>query len=100
MYCARRFISMIVHGYPPEAIIAFMMNRPRGYFGVGRDQMSLDGISPPPGLAPGVPGVSLSRMQVGDKSLRSAIAQFNAERIAVQTWPMAENRIVQAEFHE
>ena len=77
-----------------------MMNRPRGYFGVGRDQMSLDGQTPPPGLAPGVPGISLSRLQIGDQSVRTAIVQFNAERIAVQTWPIAENHLVQAEFHD
>ena len=45
----------------PGASIA--MSRPRGYFGVGRDRMSLDGISPPPGLSPGVPGLSISRIR-------------------------------------
>ena len=32
------------------------MSRPRGYFGVGRDRMSLDGISPLPGSRRAYPG--------------------------------------------
>jgi triacylglycerol lipase len=75
------------------------MSRPRGYFGVGRDRMSLDGISPPPGLSPGVPGLSVSRVRIPEGSPRSVVAEFNGERIAVQSWPAQENHAVIAEFH-
>jgi triacylglycerol lipase len=75
------------------------MTRPRGYFGVGRDAMSLDG-KPPPGLAPGVPGVASSKLLLKDGAPRSVAAEFNRQRIVVRTWPLAENRVVIAEFHD
>jgi pimeloyl-ACP methyl ester carboxylesterase len=75
------------------------MSRPRGYFGVERDRMILDGISSPPGLAPGVPGLSISRVRLPEGSPRSVVAEFNGERIAVQSWPAQENHAVIAEFH-
>ena len=75
------------------------MRRPRGYFGVGRDSMSLDGISPPPGLPPGVPGVDASKLKLKESTLRSVAAVFNGERIVVRSWPLSENHLVFAEFH-
>jgi hypothetical protein len=75
------------------------MSRPRGYFGVERDRMSLDGLSPPPGLAPGVPGLSVSRARIAAAAPRSVVAEFNGERIAVQSWPAQDNHAVIAEFH-
>ena len=73
------------------------MSRPRGYFGVGRDRMSLDGLSPPPGVHPGIPGVSLSRTRVAGDA-RAVVAELNAERIVVRSWPVQENHAVIAEF--
>lgn len=75
------------------------MTRPRGYFGVGRDTMSLDGISPPPGLPAGVPGVAASKLKLKDAAVRSVAAVFNGERIVVHSWPLKENHLVFAEFH-
>lgn len=75
------------------------MTRPRGYFGVGRDTMSLDGISPPPGLPAGVPGVAASKLKLKDAAVRSVAAVFNGERIVVRSWPLKENHLVFAEFH-
>lgn len=75
------------------------MSRPRGYFGVGRDAMSLDGKSPPPGLSPGVPGLSTSKLTLAEPAMRSVAAEFNGERIVVRSWPARENRAVFAEFH-
>jgi hypothetical protein len=74
------------------------MSRPRGYFGVGRDRMSLDGMSPPPGLAPGIPGLSVSRTRIAG-TMRAVVAELNGERIAAQSWPAADNHVVIAEFH-
>jgi triacylglycerol lipase len=76
------------------------MTRPRGYFGVGRDRMSLDGISPPPGIAAGVAGLSSSKIKVMTPGYRTVIAEFNQEKIAVRTWSAKDNRVVIAEFHD
>jgi triacylglycerol lipase len=77
------------------------MTRPRGYFGLGRgDRMSLDGISPPPGITAGVAGLSSSKIKVMAPGYRTVIAEFNQERIAVRTWSAKDNRAVIAEFHE
>jgi triacylglycerol lipase len=82
-----------------DAASVITMNRPRGYFGVGRDRMSLDGRSPPPGLPPGVPGLSTSTLRLTDAGVRSVAAEFEGERIVVRSWPAKENRVVFAEFH-
>jgi triacylglycerol lipase len=74
------------------------MNRPRGYFGLGRDRMSLDGLSPPPAVVAGVAGLSLSKLKIVSPSQRSAVAQFGDERIAMQTWPLEQNRVSVAEL--
>ena len=82
-----------------DAVSVVTMTRPRGYFGVGRDSMSLDGVSPPPGLPPGVPGVAASKLKLQDSAVRSVVAVFNGERIVVRSWPLKENHLVFAEFH-
>jgi len=74
------------------------MTRPRGYFGAGRDAMALDGKSPP-GIAPGVAGLSASKLKLDESTLRSVAAEFNGERIVVRSWPARENHVVFAEFH-
>ena len=78
---------------------AVTMVRARGYLGVGRDRMSLDGVSPPPGLSPGVPGLGAATIKLDERSVRSVVAEFNGERIAVRTWPANEDHAVRAEFH-
>jgi hypothetical protein len=98
--------SDIVHMRPArladadkDAGSVITMTRPRGYFGVGRDLMSLDGKSPPPGLSPGVAGLSVSKLKLNESAARAVVAEFNGERIVVRSWPVAENRVVFAEFH-
>ena len=80
-----------------KAIVVF--DRPRGYFGVPRDQVTLDGKSPPAGLPPGVAGVSTSRLPILDEAGRTVVGEFNGERIAARAWPLAENRLVVIELH-
>jgi pimeloyl-ACP methyl ester carboxylesterase len=82
-----------------DAASVVSMTRPRGYFGVGRDSMSLDGVSPPPGLPPGVPGLAASKLKLKETTVRSVTAVFNGERIVVRSWPLGENHLVFAEFH-
>lgn len=82
-----------------DAASVVTMTRPRGYFGVGRDAVSLDGVSPPPGLSPGVAGVSVAKLKLNEAAVRSVAAVCNGERIVVRSWPLKENRLVFAEFH-
>jgi pimeloyl-ACP methyl ester carboxylesterase len=83
-----------------DAASVITMIRPRGYFGVGRDAMSLDGKSPPPGLSPGVPGLAASKLKLSETTARSVTAEFNKQRIVARSWPLKENHLVFAEFHD
>jgi triacylglycerol lipase len=68
------------------------MSRPRGYFGVGRDAMLLDG-SALPGIAPGVPSVSSARAAFPAEPQRGVVGSFNGEQIAARTWPRQDNQV-------
>jgi Lipase C-terminal domain/Lipase (class 2) len=75
-----------------------IMARPRGYFGLPRDIVLLDGREPPD-VKSGVPTdwsatLRLSAAEVG----RPVIGLFNEERIVARAWPAAENRIAIAEL--
>jgi len=72
--------------------------RPRGYFGVGRDVMSLDG-KPLPGIPPGVAGLASAKLSL-PADARTVVGEFNGERIAMRTWPTAQNRMVVGELHQ
>ncbi|RPH64115.1 MAG: twin-arginine translocation pathway signal [Burkholderiales bacterium] len=74
------------------------MTRPRGYFDLRRDRMSLDGAALP-GVSPGAVGVSEAKLVLPPGPVRTVIAEVNGERIAVRTWPASENRAVVAELH-
>ncbi len=56
-----------------------VMTRPRGYFGLSRDRVVLDGRSPAPGIPPGVAG------EYESGPIR--------ERIVAGTWPAADNHV-------
>lgn len=71
-----------------------LLNRMRGYFGVPRDRIVLDGTSPPAGIPAGVPGISTAKLKIGDNVGRSVVGEFNGERIVGRAWPAAENRVV------
>ena len=66
------------------------MSRPRGYFGVPRDRIVLDGTSPPAGIPPGVAGLSDARLKLADAAARPIVGEFNDERIVGRVWPAAE----------
>lgn len=74
------------------------LSRPRGYFGLGRDGMSLDG-KPLPGVSAGVAGVATAKLVLNEDAVRSVVAEFNGERIVVRSWPAKEDHIVFAELH-
>jgi hypothetical protein len=75
-----------------------MMSRVRGYFGLPRDIVLLDGKEPTD-VKSGVPTDSLTAVRLPTAELgRSVVALFNQERIVARAWPAAENRISVAEF--
>jgi hypothetical protein len=84
---------------PAEAAGAVViMSRPRGYFGLPRDVVLLDGKEPADVKA-GVPtdSVSTARFSAAEAG-RPVVAMFNQERIVARAWPAPENRISIAEF--
>ena len=75
------------------------MTRPRGYFGVPRDAISMDGTSPPTGVPPGVAGVASAKVKLSDGAGRAVVGEFNGERIVGRAWPATENHVVFLELH-
>ncbi|MBX3624934.1 MAG: alpha/beta fold hydrolase [Rhizobacter sp.] len=82
-----------------NALSIVTLTRPRGYFGLPRDRISLDGQSPPAGIPTGVPGLSTAKAVVTDVAGRTVVGEFNGERIAGRAWPLAENHVVLLELH-
>jgi triacylglycerol lipase len=80
------------------AVLTF--TRPRGYFGVPRDTVVLDGQSPAPGIPSGVAGVSVSKIRLPAGPQRSVAAQFNSHKLVGRTWPAADNHVVFLELHD
>ncbi|MEO8281136.1 MAG: alpha/beta fold hydrolase [Ideonella sp.] len=74
------------------------LSRPRGYFGIPRDEISLDGKSPPPGIPAGVAGVSQSKLVLADATSRPVTGRFNGEQIVGRIWPAADNQVVVLEL--
>jgi pimeloyl-ACP methyl ester carboxylesterase len=75
-----------------------LMSRPRGYFGLPRDVVLLDGKEPADVKA-GVPTDSTSTLRLSAAEVgRPVAALFNEERIVARVWPAAENRIAIAEL--
>lgn len=73
--------------------------RPRGYFGLPRDRVVFDGQDPAPGVPRGVAGLSVSKIKLPPAPPRTVVAEFNGQRLAAQSWPAAENRVVLLELH-
>ena len=82
-----------------DAAALVTLTRPRGYFGVPRDDISLDGKSPPAGINSGVAGVSVARTRFAEAAPRAVAGEFNGERIVGRTWPTAANHVVMLELH-
>ena len=77
----------------PESWVT--ITRPRGYLGQGRDTFGVDSRRRVINDF-GVPAESTQRFDVAVNATAQAI--FNTERIAVQSWPLADNHVVLAEF--
>ena len=75
-----------------------LMSRPRGYFGLPRDVVLIDGKEPRD-VKSGVPTDSVTTLRLPAEEVgRSVVAIFNTERIVARAWPAGENRIAVAEL--
>jgi pimeloyl-ACP methyl ester carboxylesterase len=75
-----------------------IFTRPRGYFGLPRDIVLLDGKEPAD-VKPGVPTDSTATLRLPAAEVgRPVVTMFNQERIVARAWPVSENRIVMAEL--
>jgi pimeloyl-ACP methyl ester carboxylesterase len=87
-----------------DAAALLLFTRPRGYFGVPRDHIVFDGISPPADLPHGVAGVSTSKLKLHDGVGRAVVASFDSgplhERLAGTAWPAAGNHVVVLELSD
>ena len=83
------------------AVITFV--RPRGYFGLPRDQVVLDNRNPAPGIPPGVAGVASSKLALTDAASRTVIGVYKSgaidERVVGRIWPAGDNHLVTLELH-
>lgn len=98
--------SDVVHlrpARPPAAAEAnagaiVMLSRPRGYFGLPRDVVLLDGKEPTDVKA-GVPTDSVTTVRLpATEAGRAVVGQFDEERIVARAWPLSENRVTIAEL--
>jgi pimeloyl-ACP methyl ester carboxylesterase len=75
-----------------------LMARPRGYFGLPRDVVLIDGKEPKD-VKSGVPTDSVTTLRLPVEEVgRPVAAMFNTERIVARAWPASENRIAVAEM--
>jgi pimeloyl-ACP methyl ester carboxylesterase len=102
--------SSIVHLRPERladsdriaaAVVTFV--RPRGYFGLPRDQIVFDGQNPAPGIPNGVAGVASSKLVLGSAASRAIVGDYKsgviAERVVGRSWPAADNHLATLELH-
>ncbi|MEO7337201.1 MAG: alpha/beta fold hydrolase [Caldimonas sp.] len=80
-----------------DAAAVVVLSRPRGYFGLPRDRIALDGVSPPAGIPTGSAGVSTAKAKP-DAAGRTVVGEFNGERLAGRAWPAADNHVVTLEL--
>jgi triacylglycerol lipase len=97
--------SSVIHMRPARVATAdrnaaavVTLTRPRGYFGLGRDAMSLDG-KPLAGIVAGVAGGSTAKLMLSSDAGRAVVADFNGERIVARAWPVAGNHVTLIELH-
>jgi hypothetical protein len=75
-----------------------LMSRPRGYFGLPRDVVLIDGKEPSD-VKSGVPTDSVTTLRLPAEGIgRPVAAIFNTERIVARAWLASENRIAVAEL--
>ncbi|MBP0491402.1 hydrolase [Roseomonas sp. SG15] len=78
------------------ALVRF--NRPRGYFGIPRDAVLLDGKEPAEVLRGVAAGATATARLPAERIGTPVVGLFNEERVVARAWPLAENRITVAEL--
>jgi triacylglycerol lipase len=69
------------------------LSRPRGYFDLQHDTISLDGQSRAPGLPASGAGLAASKIKLKDVPQRPIRGSFNGETITGQAWPAEQNHL-------
>jgi hypothetical protein len=69
-----------------------MMSRPRGYFGIPRDVVILDGHEPSD-IKSGVPTDSTTTLRLTNFANRPIVGEFNLERVVARPELARENQI-------
>jgi pimeloyl-ACP methyl ester carboxylesterase len=80
-----------------DAAAVILLKRPRGYLGMPRDVILLDGQKPAD-IPPGVPAVWSTKLKLAAVEDRPIVTEFNEERIVVRAWPAKEGHITIAEL--
>ena len=75
-----------------DAAAVVRMDRPRGYFGLPRDIVLLDGKEPGD-IPPGVPAVWHTTLRLAALEDRPIIGEFNEERIVARPWPAKDGHV-------
>ena len=78
----------------------FTLSRPRGYFDLQRDSISLNGNTKPNGVPASGAGVSTSKLVLKNTDVRAIEGRFNGEKITGYAWSVAENRLVTLEISQ
>jgi hypothetical protein len=73
-----------------EAVV--VMSRPRGYFGLPRDVVILDGREPTD-IKAGVPTDSVTTLRLANFDDRPVVGEFNLERVVARPWRARDNHI-------
>lgn len=76
------------------------LTRPRGYFDLERDKVLLDGKPTLPGVPATGAGIASSKLVLASGGVRTVSSEFNGERIAGQSWPASQNRVVVLEISQ
>jgi pimeloyl-ACP methyl ester carboxylesterase len=80
-----------------DAAAVVRMDRPRGYFGLPRNVVLLDGKEPDD-IPPGVPAVWHTTLRLPALEDRSIVGEFNEERIVGRPWPAKEGHVTVLEL--
>jgi hypothetical protein len=75
-----------------DAAAVIRMDRPRGYFGLPRDVVLLDGKEPAD-IPHGVPAVWHTTVRLQALENRPIVGAFNEERIVGRPWPAREGHM-------
>ena len=82
-----------------DAAAVIRMDRPRGYFGLPRDIVLLDGKEPAD-VPHGVPAVWHTYLRLPTFEDRPIVGEFNEERIVARPWPAKEGHVTVIELTE